>query len=159
DFTMITSNFESICLQEASHPLLTDINNDDLPDLLVGNFDGGIHFFQNETVTATLPHNLNEVSTLELDNFPNPIMLDTVSGSMTVFSFLLNYQMLTNLSVYNIKGEKVSTLINTILPAGTHQINWDGITDSGKKISTGVYLYSLQAGMFRESGKLIILKR
>ncbi|UCE24341.1 MAG: T9SS type A sorting domain-containing protein [Candidatus Zixiibacteriota bacterium] len=57
------------------------------------------------------------------------------------------------LEVYNIKGQKVSTLVNQYLSAGDHTYSWDG-----SRFASGVYLYRLEAGETVRSDKMLLLK-
>ena len=58
-----------------------------------------------------------------------------------------------HLSVYNLLGEKVATLVDENLPAGNHIVEWDA---TGQP--SGVYFYRLQAGDFVETRKLVLLR-
>jgi hypothetical protein len=57
------------------------------------------------------------------------------------------------LSVYNLLGQKVTTLVNKKQSAGSYEVQWDA---SG--FSSGVYLYRLSVGTFIETKKLVLLK-
>jgi hypothetical protein len=63
-----------------------------------------------------------------------------------------------NLAVYNIRGQKVVTLVDELKDAGSYLVNWDGITTGGNKISSGVYFYRIQAGEFSAVRKMVVLK-
>jgi subtilisin-like proprotein convertase family protein len=60
------------------------------------------------------------------------------------------------LRVYNTLGQLVRTLINRTLPAGKHEIAWDGKDEHGRIVAAGTYLYALQSGKFIEKKKLLI---
>jgi hypothetical protein len=85
-------------------------------------------------------------------NYPNPFNPTTT----------INYQLSENsnvtLSVYNIKGQKVKTLISDQLTAGAHSVVWNGDDDSGKSVGSGIYFYKLKAGDFQKVKKMILLK-
>jgi hypothetical protein len=80
-------------------------------------------------------------------NYPNPF------NPTTVFSWQLPISSQVELSIYNVTGEKITTLINKKQQAGFHSISWDA---SG--MASGVYLYRLQAGDYVETRKMIVLK-
>jgi len=63
-----------------------------------------------------------------------------------------------NLTVYNIRGQKVVTLMDELKDAGSYLVNWDGITTGGTKVSSGVYFYRIQAGEFSAVRKMVVLK-
>ena len=60
---------------------------------------------------------------------------------------------MVTLSVYNILGQKVATLVNKVENAGVHNIKFDA-----SKLTSGVYIYRIQAGSFTQSRKMILLK-
>ena len=86
-------------------------------------------------------------------NYPNPFNPETtISFSITEDSEK------TELSIYNLKGQKVKTLINSQLSSGQHSVAWNGKDDSDKPVSSGVYLYQLKAGDFEKTRKMILMK-
>lgn len=80
-------------------------------------------------------------------NYPNPF------NPTTVINFTIPVKTYTNLSVYDITGALVESLVNSELEKGVYNINF-----SAKNLSSGVYFYSLKAGDFHESKKMIITK-
>jgi hypothetical protein len=71
---------------------------------------------------------------------PNPF------NPQTVIKFVLNGSQLTQLNIYNIRGEKVRTLIQQRLSAGEHALAWDGRNDSGQTLASGPYFARLRIG-------------
>jgi flagellar hook assembly protein FlgD len=62
------------------------------------------------------------------------------------------------LRIYNLQGKEIKTLINDFQIAGSKSVVWDGTDASGRSVSSGVYVYRLQAGDFVESRQMILLK-
>ena len=62
------------------------------------------------------------------------------------------------ITIYNMLGREVKILINKVQNAGIKTINWNGLDDNNKKLPSGLYLYSLQSGSFRETKKMLFLK-
>jgi len=62
------------------------------------------------------------------------------------------------LAVYNIRGQKVITLVDELKEAGRYSVNWDGRNEAGQRVSSGVFFYRLQAGDFSAVRKMVILK-
>ena len=62
------------------------------------------------------------------------------------------------LTVYNLLGQQVTTLVNDFRRAGTHTITWNGRNELGRDVSTGVYLYRIDAGDFSATKKMVLLK-
>ncbi|MFZ5981021.1 MAG: T9SS type A sorting domain-containing protein, partial [Candidatus Zixiibacteriota bacterium] len=85
-------------------------------------------------------------------NYPNPF------NPETVISFALPKTAPMRLEIFNILGQKVTTLLDRPMPAGINTVVWDGHSESGGKVSTGVYLYRLQSGSFTQTKKMLLLK-
>jgi flagellar hook assembly protein FlgD len=62
------------------------------------------------------------------------------------------------LAIYNLLGEKIRTLVNAQQPAGIQQATWDGRDEHGRRVSSGVYLYRLEAGDFTMTKRLLLMK-
>lgn len=77
----------------------------------------------------------NEVSNIIrfFGNYPNPF------NPTTTFSYNLAAESKVTLKIFNIKGQKIKTLIAENQTAGRHHVMWDGTDDNGKKVSTGIY--------------------
>ena len=85
-------------------------------------------------------------------NFPNPF------NPQTRIRFELPKQELTRITIYNITGQVVKTLVNGKLKPGYHEIVWDGLNDQGLKISSGIYYYQIKAGSFKQVKKMALIK-
>ncbi|TKJ41002.1 hypothetical protein CEE37_04880 [candidate division LCP-89 bacterium B3_LCP] len=79
--------------------------------------------------------------------FPNPF------NPTTVLSFQLSVSSRINLTVYDISGRLVTTLVNGWRDAGVHEVTFDG-----SDLVSGVYLYRLTAGEFTDTGKMVLMK-
>ncbi|MCK4371595.1 MAG: T9SS type A sorting domain-containing protein, partial [candidate division Zixibacteria bacterium] len=96
---------------------------------------------------ATLP------GTAQLhQNYPNPF------NPTTTISFSLSRTTDVSLTVYNALGQKVKQLACARLPAGIHACEWDGSSDGGGSVASGVYFYRLQTGETSHSRKMLLLK-
>jgi flagellar hook assembly protein FlgD len=56
------------------------------------------------------------------------------------------------------RGQLVRTLLSSEIEPGNHCVTWDGKDESGKSVSSGIYLYALRAGEERFTRKMVILK-
>jgi flagellar hook assembly protein FlgD len=85
-------------------------------------------------------------------NHPNPF------NPSTTISFTLPEKSATTLSIYNVNGELVTTLVNRALEAGFEEVTWNGRDANGNQVSTGVYFYRLCAGKRTLTKKMVLLK-
>ncbi|UCE23891.1 MAG: M28 family peptidase [Candidatus Zixiibacteriota bacterium] len=85
-------------------------------------------------------------------NYPNPFN----PGTEIVYSLPKSAHV--TLAVYNILGQKVATLVDARRDAGTHHVFWYGTDEGGQAVATGIYLYRLEAGNFKESKKMLLLR-
>jgi flagellar hook assembly protein FlgD len=63
-----------------------------------------------------------------------------------------------NVTVYDMLGREIRTLVNITQEAGFKSVIWDATNDFGKPVSAGVYLYQIQAGEYISTKKMVLLK-
>ena len=86
-------------------------------------------------------------------NFPNPF------NPTTRIRYQLPEQSNVTIQIYDIMGRIVRTLVtNQNELAGFHQLTWDATNNNGDPVSAGMYLYVIQAGDFRDTKKMVLLK-
>jgi flagellar hook assembly protein FlgD len=85
-------------------------------------------------------------------NVPNPL------NPTTMIAFMLDAASPSRLAVYDVQGRLVRTLVDAALPAGRHEVAWDGRDETGARVASGLYLYRLEAGVFRATRRMIVLK-
>lgn len=89
-------------------------------------------------------------------NYPNPF------NPSTTLTFEIpgieNKRSHVSLKIYDLRGRCVRTLVDAELTAGSHSVQWDGRNDSGEQVSSGIYLYSLQAGDETFARKMTLVK-
>ncbi len=85
-------------------------------------------------------------------NFPNPF------NPTTQISFDLPQAGKVDLSIYNVLGQNVRTLVSQDMEAGNHTVTWDGRSNEGTQVASGVYFYRLSAGSFNRTMKMMMLK-
>lgn len=85
-------------------------------------------------------------------NYPNPF------NPTTQIVFSIPQTERVTIDIYNILGEKVSTLVNGTLNAGTHVVTFDARNSSGSLLPTGVYFYRLSTPNFTATKKMLLLK-
>ncbi len=90
--------------------------------------------------------------TLMRQNTPNPF------NPLTEIRFALGSAGPADLRIYDSSGRSVRVLVEGQLPAGEHVVTWDGRTDNGEALPSGVYYYELRTKQGRESRKALLLK-
>ena len=95
---------------------------------------------------------VNPITTVLFDNYPNPF------NPETTISYQLGKSSAVNLSIYNLKGQKIKTLVNEKQNADTYQIVWDGKDQSDHPVANGIYMYRLQTKNQTISHKMLLLK-
>ena len=94
-----------------------------------------------------LPHAFNLYN-----NYPNPF------NPVTTLRYDLPEDALVNITIYDIMGRIVRTLINSQQNAGFKSIQWNATNDAGSPLSAGLYLYKIQADNFVQTRKMVLLK-
>ncbi len=130
-----------------------------LPDLTYNGLDGTLYNFAltgdtSNWVASGAP--ISDIHDLQLhypticqlaQNYPNPF------NPITVISWQLPVSSRVDLFIYNILGQKVSTLLSEKKDAGKHSIEWDA-----SDFSSGIYFYRIQAGDFVQTKRMLLIK-
>jgi len=107
---------------------------------------------QNRTYVLQVEDRIEGVSLSA--NYPNPF------NSNTTIRFALPTSADIKLSIFNLTGRHVATLVNGVRSAGTYTLRWDGRDDDGRELASGVYLYRLRTGDGQqvETRKLVLVR-
>ena len=109
--------------------------------------------FEFSNVTSIEPIATNNPKEFILyQNYPNPF------NPTTTIKFYIPVAQKIELSVYNILGQKIRSLVSGFQTAGTNSIVWDGKNDLGKLVGSGIYFYSTRSGDITKNRKMIFLK-
>ena len=84
--------------------------------------------------------------------YPNPF------NPLTTLKYDLPEDAMVNITIYDMMGRVVKTLINDSQTAGYKSIRWNATNDRNEPVSAGLYLYTIQAGKFRQTKKMVLLK-
>jgi hypothetical protein len=84
--------------------------------------------------------------------FPNPF------NPQTEISFSLPSRRDVNLAIYDIRGRKINTLVDSSLSEGSHTVIWDGRNSQNQGQASGVYFCKLEAGAIQLTGRLMLIK-
>ena len=98
----------------------------------------------------------DEVSLVESfalhQNYPNPF------NPITTLGYDLPEDGLVNIVIYDMMGRIVKTLVNDFQSAGFKSVQWNATNDKNELVSAGLYFYTIQAGEFRQTRKMVLLK-
>ena len=152
-----TTNFLRLTDAEWSSTYLRDGLRPDWVNIYLVDSTGNSKGEGRSLLTSVERDNLPITPTNELlvRNYPNPF------NPTTIISFTIPYD-LTNsdvsLNIYDIQGKLIRILVNERLPAGNYLTKWDGKNDIGYPVSSGVYIYHLEAAERYVSGKMMLLR-
>ena len=85
-------------------------------------------------------------------NYPNPF------NPNTKIEFNIPMMEQVNISIYNLEGRLVKTLVDQVMNSGNHIVNWDGRNDIGSKVSTGMYIYQLKTNSVNMTRRMTFIK-
>lgn len=123
-------------------------------ELIVTSFNGGVAVAA-DTISFAVTQTgitLEPSESFNLAAKPNPF-----HASATIF-FELSQPGFTSLEVYDLSGRKVVCLISSDMPVGTDSIQWNGCSESGELVSSGLYLCRIESGGLIETTGLCLLK-
>ena len=86
------------------------------------------------------------------NNYPNPF------NPVTTLRYDIPENSHVTITIYDMLGRQVKTLINQTQDAGYKSLIWDATNDYGKPVSAGIYLYQIQAGEYISTKKMVLLK-
>ena len=96
-------------------------------------------------------HQIPDKFTLH-QNHPNPFI------PVTTLRYDLPEDTIVNITIYDMMGRVVRTMVNTQQNTGFKSVRWNATNDAGSSVSAGLYLYMIQAGDFRQTKKMVLLK-
>ena len=85
-------------------------------------------------------------------NYPNPF------NPTTMLRYDLPEDALVTITIFDVMGRSIKSLINSNQTAGYRSVRWDATNDHGQGVSAGMYIYTIQAGEFRDVRKMVLLK-
>jgi len=137
-----------------------DVDEDGAPDLFISIRNSHTeprirsHYFKSNLLTGVDNPIPAPITTFTLSqNYPNPF------NNSTRIPFSLNKPSTIDLTIYDITGKEVITLVrNQHFRNGLHEIFWNGTNNIGKEVSSGIYLYKLETSSFIDFKKLLLIK-
>jgi hypothetical protein len=123
-----------------------DLNSDEV-DLIAQWIDEGALEVQLSIIDETLPITYNLYNA-----YPNPF------NPMTTLRYDLPEDGFVNITIYDIMGRSIKSLVNSNQSVGYRSIQWNATNNLGEPVSAGMYIYMIQAGEFRQTKKMVLLK-
>ena len=139
---------------------MIDADDDEIVDGAVVNMvvvaDGRVHYQEATTPWSYTVRALNVqdgYDTISLENLINP-----EEGQKTWLEFELGFSGHVNVSVFNVRGEMVRSILNQQMDEGKHLVEWDGLNDSGNVVAIGLYYLHLESEGLSETRKVVVVK-
>ena len=108
----------------------------------------------NKFATVRLGNESEDIETLTcVSNYPNPF-----NPTTTIKFSIADNASNALVEIYNLKGQKVKTLLNEKLSAGNHSVIWNGVDNSNNKVASGIYFYRIKTSEMDLSKKMIMMK-
>jgi len=151
DANLQSVEIEAYASDNPAHEMMFVYNEmvDGLPEVrdLAPEFVGGSISLSSRNPNAALPTDF-----ALSQNVPNPF------NPSTDISFALPKDSKVSLTIYNVLGQHVKTLVDDYMRAGNQTVSWDGTDGTGRTVASGVYFYKLNASDFSSTKKMMMLK-
>ncbi|MFL3007105.1 MAG: T9SS type A sorting domain-containing protein [Candidatus Neomarinimicrobiota bacterium] len=109
-------------------------------------------YYTGDLLNIAKDKHINSEQFQVFQNYPNPF------NPVTTLQYDLFHDVFVNITIYDLLGNVVRNIINETQKSGKKTIKWNATNNQGQLVSAGVYLYSIKAGNFRQTKKMILLK-
>jgi hypothetical protein len=116
---------------------------------------GGPYCFCTGDAGTAVNYDNNSVLPKEFElyqNYPNPFNMSTT------IEFAVPYKSDVNITIFNVLGQRVQSFDYENMEAGYHSAVWNGTSDNGSEVASGLYFYKIEADNFQNTKKLMLLK-
>ncbi len=120
-----------------------------------GNNGGGFSYSREQMYPDHLHINNHEITPNQVlihQNYPNPF------NPVTTLRYELLEDSFVKITIFDMLGNQINNLISQNQSSGFNVVQWNATNDAGSPVSAGLYLYAIQAGEFRQTRKMILLK-
>lgn len=129
-----------------------DVTGDPMPEVCISDRDSLFVYTTPVTAVGDENQETSAVKFIVNQNYPNPF------NTQTTIRYYLSQSSRVKLRIYNIKGQKVKTLVDNSRPAGYQSVTWDGSDKNGSEVASGVYFYRVKTDCSEETKKMVLLK-
>ena len=126
---------------------VSDINNDNKDDFIVEDNNNLYVFIQQENISFIENEFIDQSNFQLFQNTPNPF------NPLTTIEFLITEPEIVNLDVFNISGQKVTTLVDGAMATGKHTAVFDG-----SDLASGMYFYRFTSSGMKKTGRMMLVK-
>jgi hypothetical protein len=157
-FEYTTTNFLRLTDDEWADTYLQSALRPDWVNIYLADNLGNSRGNGRTLITSVEVDNDNSIipqSDIIINNYPNPFNPNTIIAFTVPHDFTNST---TILSIYDIQGSLIRSLVNEDLAAGNYITNWDGKNESGFNVSSGVYIYNLRVAHRQVSRKMILMR-
>ncbi|MBI5471182.1 MAG: T9SS type A sorting domain-containing protein [Ignavibacteriae bacterium] len=156
-FVRRTDRFGNTSPTQQTSPTFVDVDGDGDQDLFVGNRKGGMQFYRNNRIMASVIAGMKPSATKLFQNFPNPF------NPSTAISFVIpggGLRSSVNLTVFDLLGREVATLVDETKPSGEFTVTWDGRLHNKQSTDapSGVYFYKLTTDNTSQVKKMLLVR-
>ncbi|MCP4546302.1 MAG: T9SS type A sorting domain-containing protein [bacterium] len=149
---------------DVSDPLeMREVAHSNLPDeglfievddrlICIGDAFTGVWIFEHAATTAIEPEAETPAIHALGQNFPNPF------NPVTTINYDLHHGSTVTLEVFDVTGRLVKTLVDGVVPAGRHGVEWDGTDRRNRQVGSGLYLYRLRTDSYTETKSMVLMK-
>lgn len=151
-FQLVTDKFLEPNFGAESIPFFADIDSDSDLDLFIGNFNGGLFFFNNLFVTdVTVKSEINNKD-IRIYCYPNPF-----NNRLSIQLELSETQQIS-IRIFNILGQLVKEIDNMEFSKGKHMVRWSGINSHNNYVNSGIYIVNISSELFSKSFPVQLIK-
>jgi subtilisin family serine protease len=154
-------------------PAVTDLDEDEDLDITFPN-DAGFYVLDIKRPATAYPwpfymaniqRSGNNYQATPVDDNSTPALVTTLKGNypnpfnpQTTISYSVKNTSLVSIEVFNLKGQKVRTLVSETKATGSHSVLWNGLDDTGIAVSSGVYFYKMTSNGYTSTQKMMLMK-
>ncbi len=118
---------------------------------------GGLIMHLNDNTTSVKMENKILSNHIDVNqNYPNPLSLNS-NAALTTIQFSVKTPQRVNITIYDILGRAIKILFSEFVNIGTREVAWNGISEDGIRISSGVYFYEVRSETFIIRKKMLVI--